>query len=838
MSFIFTILLIGQGNLGVQQVEASEVLQRKPKFAYKLPEWVTDEYLFAQTGFSLDDEIEKCIDATILLSELGGNPLMPALSESYEQLARLRPDSALKSLEMQLTFNPPPDARRQILLYRITADWLRGDLSGVKASLKTLEADKEASSGAPMEYIRSLVSYLEKGEIPSKDSLLYFLFVKRDARKAQRFLPSREVTAQALRYHLEDSVSTLPSGNVGRYLRVHRLVKAGLYSQAHDSLQVLSEIRTPYSSLVKYDMAEALLCLKKSREAHLAVPDTFLYQWLLPERALAMIRGRVEWMENRPDAARTWFKKASENPSYAAYSQWIIGGGAGDPTTQAYFEKRKASDLYNLLRVSGYIRKADYTSALLILGNMIQSMDMSSISSMSNIILAVYAACENEKKEYQLTLSLADAVKNRGQVLASNLGKREEDYFATAAHVAVGDAYYYSGGRYEKMARPYYEYAIQSSYKELRHQGYFGLAWGFLTDRNTGEVKKIVTALSADQPTEMESQTIIFLEGLNYYAARDFRVAAEVFSRLNFSSVPEMRMQGLYFEGRSYEQSGRFDLAASAYEDLLAAFPASEEIRDAWSRLARAQIQMGHPDRAEKTLEKLIEQAKLYHFQFSDIYKEILLVIFDNAMAKGDEEQAKEFAERLSRTQNSTLALETFYYRTAQKDTALWQIDHLIGIIARMKNINPESPYLPTLFLQAARMEIELGDYPEAVAKLESIIQWRRLPEVNDILSEASFELVRTLVLAKDWEKTIRQAEIYLSSYSDSDEYSSRVLYFLAFSLVKRAGNNDPLARKDDGKKALEVLEKLERLHKDSEFVKNSRADIDDLKKSAELLIK
>lgn len=838
MSFIFTILLIGQGNLGVQQVEASEVLQRKPKFAYKLPEWVTDEYLFAQTGFSLDDEIEKCIDATILLSELGGNPLMPALSESYEQLARLRPDSALKSLEMQLTFNPPPDARRQILLYRITADWLRGDLSGVKASLKTLEADKEASSGAPMEYIRSLVSYLEKGEIPSKDSLLYFLFVKRDARKAQRFLPSREITAQALRYHLDDSVSTLPSGNVGRYLGAHRLVKAGLYSQALDSLQVLSEIRTPYSSLVKYDMAEALLCLKKSREAHLAVPDTFLYQWLLPERALAMIRGRVEWMENRPDAARTWFKKASENPSYAAYSQWIIGGGAGDPTTQAYFEKRKASDLYNLLRVSGYIRKADYTSALLILGNMIQSMDMSSISSMSNIILAVYAACENEKKEYQLTLSLADAVKNRGQVLASNLGKREEDYFATAAHVAVGDAYYYSGGRYEKMARPYYEYAIQSSYKELRHQGYFGLAWGFLTDRNTGEVKKIVTALSADQPTEMESQTIIFLEGLNYYAARDFRVAAEVFSRLNFSSVPEMRMQGLYFEGRSYEQSGRFDLAASAYEDLLAAFPASEEIRDAWSRLARAQIQMGHPDRAEKTLEKLIEQAKLYHFQFSDIYKEILLVIFDNAMAKGDEEQAKEFAERLSRTQNSTLALETFYYRTAQKDTALWQIDHLIGIIARMKNINPESPYLPTLFLQAARMEIELGDYPEAVAKLESIIQWRRLPEVNDILSEASFELVRTLVLAKDWEKTIRQAEIYLSSYSDSDEYSSRVLYFLAFSLVKRAGNNDPLARKDDGKKALEVLEKLERLHKDSEFVKNSRADIDDLKKSAELLIK
>ncbi len=837
MNFTLLILLIGQGNLGVQQVEASEVLQRKPVFHYQFPEWITDEYLFSLSGFSLDEEMEKCIDATILTSELGGNPLTPGLGEPSEQLARLKPDSALKGLELQLNFTPPPDVRRQIFFYRITADWLRGDIDGAKSGLRTLEADKEASLGAPMEEVRSLVTFWEKGQISTKDSLLYFTLVKRDPSRALKFVPAREVVGQALRYHLNDTVPTVPPGTCGRYLRAHRLVKAGRYAEALDSLKVLSEIRSPYWSLVKYDMAMSLLGLGKSREAHLAVPDTFLYQWLLPVRALALVRGRVEWMENRPDAAKTWFKKASEDPAYAIYSQWIMGSSGIDPATQAYFEKRNAGDLYKLLRVAGYLRKKDYDNALLILAAMIEKIDMSGSSQTSDMVLSVYASSENEKGNYDLVLRLADVVKNRGQQYLSDLGTGEEDFFVTASHLAVADAYYNSGGRYEKLSRPFYEYCTRSRFADLRHMGYIGLAWSLLTDRDVEGVKKIINTLKADSPSEREKQVIIFLEGLAYYAARDFKGAADVFSHLNFSSIPEMRMQGLYFEGRSYEQSGRYDLAASAYQDLLNAFPSAPDVRDAWSRLARAQIEMGSPENAQKTLDKLIEQAKLYHFQFADLYKEILLLIFDSAMAKGDEEQARQFAERLSRTQNSTLPLETFYYRIASKDTALWQVDNLAGIIAKLETVNPESPYLPPILLQTARMEIELADYAPAIKRLETIVQWRKLSDVNDILQDASFELVRVLVLSKDWEKTINQATIFLASFPESGNYTPRVLYFLSFSLVKRAGGGDPLIRKEDGKKALEALDRLDRSFAESDFYKQSSEDLQSLRRSAEMLI-
>lgn len=837
MNFTLLILLIGQGNLGVQQVEASEVLQRKPVFHYQFPEWVTDEYLFSLAGFSLDEEIEKCIDATILTSELGGNPLTPGLGVPSEQLARLRPDSALKGLEMQLNFSPSPDVRRQIFFYRITADWLRGDIDGVKSGLRTLEADKDASQGAPMEEVRSLVTFWEKGQTSTKDSLLYYILVKRDPSKALKFIPAREAVGLALRYHLEDTVRETPPGIAGRYLRAHRLVKAGRYAEALDSLKILSEIRSPYWSLVKYDMAMSLLGLGKSREAHLAVPDTFLYQWLVPTRALALVRGRVEWMENRPDAAKTWFKKASEDPAYATYSQWIMGSTGTDPATQAYFEKRNAGDLYRLLRISGYLRKKDYDNALLILSPMVEKIDMSGASPISNIVVSFYASCENEKGNYELVLRLADVVKNRGQQSLANLGTRGEDFFVTASHLAIADAYYNSGGRYEKLSRPFYEYCTKSRYSDLRHMGYLGLAWSLLAERDVDGVRKLVSALKSDSPTERESQVIIFLEGLTLYAARDFKGAAEVFSHLNFSSVPEMRMQGLYFEGRSYEQSGRYDLAGSAYQDLLNAFPSASEVRDAWSRLARAQIEMGSPEDAQKTLDRLIEQAKLYHFQFSDLYKEILLLIFDSAMAKGDEEQAKQFAERLSRTQNSTLPIETFYYRIAAKDTALWQVDNLGSIIGKLEVVNPESPYLPPILLQTARMEIELADYAPAIKRLETIVQWRKLSDVNDILQDASYELVRALVLSKDWQNTITRSNIFLASFPESDNYTPRVLYFLAFSLVKRAGGGDPLVRKEDGKKALEALDRLERTFPQSDFTKQSSEDLRNLRHSAEMLI-
>ncbi len=826
------LLLISQDGLGVRTVEASEVLQRKPHFAYRLPEWVTDHYLFALAGFLLDEEIEKCIDATTLTLGLGGKPLSPAMVGPFELLGQLKHEEAMKILEMQLGISPAPEVRRQILLYRITGDWMGGDLDAARRSLKTLQADREAAQSVDLDFLSSLLSYWKKGEVATSDSLLYFLLVERDPEKALKFLPDQPVPAQALRYHLNDEVQVLPEGSTGRFLRAHRLLRQGRYQEAEDSLKRLSDLRFPYQALSRYDMAAVLLERDNSRKAHLAVPDSFPYQWLLPQRSLALMRGRVEWAEERPTDAKRWLREAHDNVSFDLYAKWVTSASKADPATETHFVRRNADELYRALRVADLFREGEYERAVPILEKSLRELDVSGFTPLDDLMVALYGVAQNEQANYQLVVRLADAVRERGMEL------EEESYFVTAAHLAVADAYYYAGGRYEDLAKPFYEYCMKSDFDDLRHLGLFGLGWSLLGKREMEGIEPVLSALREESLTEWESQVAIFLEGMVFYARRDFKEAAEVFSRLNFSSVPQMQMQGLYFEARSCEQSGRPELAASAYDDLLAVFPDREEVRDSWTRLVRAQIEMDDIDAAEKTLNRLIRQAKLHHFPFVDLYKEILLLIFDASMAKGDEEQAMEVAKSFSLAQNSTLPLEAFHYRIGERDTALWQTDHLIGVVAKLSHVNPQSAYLPPLLLQLARMEIELADYGPAIERLERIIRWSKFQDVSNILPEASYELIRAAVLSKDWERVILRSEIFMRSYPDLYELAPRVLFFQAAALLERAGNGEAFARKEDGQKAIEALNRLENSYARTDFVKESVDDIKSLRRSAELLVR
>ncbi len=826
------LLLISQDGLGVQTVEAAEVLQRKPQFAYRLPAWVTDEYLFALAGFSLDEEIEKCVDATILALGLGGKPLGTATTGPYELFEQLKINEAMGVLAMQLGASPAPDIRRQVLLYRVTGDWLAGDLDAARQSLKTLELDTEASVGADLDFVSDLLTYWEKGQITTDDSLLHYLFVNRDPGRALRFLPDNPAVSRALRYHLDETSNSLPEGDAGRFLRAHRLVRQGRFGEAEDSLQPIYHERFPYLALTRYDMAAALLDRENSRKAHLAVPDTFAYQWLLPGRSLALMRGRVEWLQQRPADARKWFKQAQDNVSFNLYAQWVMSASKADPATQAAFAKNNAADLNTALRVADLIREGEYERAAPILEEALRSVDISGSTPLGNLIVAFYTIAQNEQGNYDLVVRMADAVRTRGKSL------QEETYFMTAAHLAVGNAYYYQGGRYADLARPFNEYCTGSRFGDLRHLGCFGLAWSYLDDRDVAKAESVLFTLKKEKLSEWESQVVIFLEGMISYAKRDFKGAAEVFSRLNFSSVPEMKMQGIYFEARSYEQSGRPELAAAAYDDLLGEFPDREEVRDAWSRLVRAQIEMGQIAAAEETLGRLIKQAKLHHFPFLDLYKEILLLIFDASMASGNEDQARQVAERFSLAQNSTLPMETFYYQIGERDTALWQTNHLIGVVEKFSEINPRSVYLPPLLLQLGRMEIELADYELAIGRFERIIRWPKLQDVNDIIPEASFELIRAAVLLKDWDRVILQSEIFARSYSDLERFACRALFFNAAALVERAGNGDAFARKEDGKKAIAAIDRLENSYSHTDFVKASRDDINSLRDSAELLVR
>lgn len=830
--------LLAQNDGIVQRVEAMEILEQKPHFTYKFPQWATDEYLFSLAGYPLDDEIEKCIDATILTAELGGKPLSTSLVGPYEQLGRLKPDSAMRILEKQLDLAPAAEIRRQILLYRITGDWLRGDLKGARSSYKTLQADRDAAQGADLDYANSLLSYWEKGEISStSDSLLYFLFVGRDPTRALAFVPEREPVSSLLRYHLQPQTAA-PEGIGGRYLKIHRLLKQGLYSAAKDSLDVLSNERSPYSSLVRFDMAQTLLALNDARDAHLIVPDSFTYQWLLPQRSLALVRGQKEWMLSRPDDARNWFKRAAQGcVAFELYSQWIMSDRKEDALARSVFARRSAGDLYDLLLISGFLRNREFDKASPVLEGLVQRYNVSSVSILSRLIVGLYAAVEDERGNYQLVIGFSNTIKKLGSGTDAQAGTLGECYFTTAAHLAVANAYYYSGGRYQDMAIDFYKYCTKSGFVDLRHMGYFGLGWIYLARRDTVNVESVLKALEFDSLAERESQTLIYLRGLLHYAKRDFREAADEFARLNLSSIPEMRMQGLYFEARSWEQSGRPGPAASAFDELLSEFPAATEVRDSWTRLARAQVEIGMLDEAEKTLERLTKQGRLYHFEFGDLYREILLVIYDACMREGREDEAQDIALRLSRTQNSTLPLETYYYRLAEKDTALWQTDHLIGIINKLSEINSQSLYLPDLLLQVARQEIELADYEAAVKRLERIIQWPKLSDVSHLMMEASYELTRAALLSKNWRKAILQSEIFLNTYPNQEDASPRVLLFRAVALVEQGNNDEPLKRKEDAQQALIALDRLESDFGQTEYFLENTDKVNALRRSAQLLL-
>ncbi|GEM_PF-2172192 len=827
------LFLVGQNGLGTMTVEASEILSRKPKFTFQMPNWVTDEYLFNLAAYNLDDELEPCIDATILTSHLGGPPLNPSLLNSYKYLEELRVDMAMKTLATQLDLYPSADIRRQILFYRIIGDWLGNNLKGARESLKTLKADKEASAGVNLDKVDALLSYWDGKKFSTKDSLIYYLLLQRDEQAALRFIPQEAAYAAELKYHLDSQKFPLPKSDAKQYLQAHNLLNYGRYSEAEDSLKNIYNTPSFYQALIRYDIAKAYLHRGNYRKAHLAVPDTFNFQWMLPQPSLALIRGRKEWMQGRSMEAKAWFKKAQSNSSYDLYSQWIMSDGKYNQITESYFAKKQAAALYKVLRIVNYLRKGNNNRALPLLEDIMHGLNTSSPAAFDYLVIFLYSSIENEAGNYQLTLGLSDFVKSNAQ----NLNDISENYFITASHLALADAYYYSGGRYAQLARPFYKYCSKSRYDDLRQKGKFGLAWSYLGARQLSEVKPILSSLKSDNLSSKDAQLLIFLEGLLLYSEHDFHSAAEVFAGLNFSSVPEMRMQGLYYEARSYEQSSRPGLAASAYDDLLNDFPAEPAVRDAWTRLARSQVQMGALEQAGATLERLIEQGKLHHFSFVDLYREILLTIFDAAMERGEEEQAREMAEKLSRTQSSTLALETYYYRLAEKDTLLHQTDHLIGLVQTLEDINAQSVYLPELLLKLARMETELADYDLAIDRLERIIEWRHLADVNYLLPEVSFELVRIQALDKNWDELVRRSDIFLRSYPNNERLTPRILYFRALGLVNRRGNNDPFKRKEDARKALDDLDRLERKFAKSKFVKQSVEDIRKLREAARKLL-
>lgn len=836
MLTLLFILLSQNDGLGVLTVEAQELLEQKPKVTYQLPEWVSDEYLFELSGFPLDAEIERYIDATILTSQLGGKPLDPSMSSNREDLFNLHIESVMNLLAMQVGMPLEPELTRQILMYRVVGDWLANNLSGVDQTISTLQADAEASSGVDFVYLSTLIDFWKKGSVATtSDSLLHFLFVNRNPSRALDFLPEQGEVRDLLRYHLDENTGQVPSGNAGRFLNAHRLLQDGQYQAAADSFAILADIKFPYQALARYDEAQALLAMGDFRQAHLAVPDSFHLQWLLPQSSLALTRGRKEWLLGRETDARRWFRISGAIPAFDLFASWVMAPPNYNNVTRGEFLSLGAGDLYDILIVTGYLKQAQFNQATPLLENLLVSVNISSSKPNANLILGLYTGTHNQLVSYQQTLRLAETVRAREN--SSATGTRDEDYFLTAAHLAIADAYYYSGGRYFDKALPFYEYCAESYYPDLRHFGLFGLGWAYIGSRELDEVPPILSSLRAETLNEWERQLLVFFEGLFQYAKRDFAAAAGTFSQLNFSAIPEMQMQGLYFQGRSWEQIQGFEKAAQAYDELLDKFPDIYAVRDAWTRLGHAQVELGQLDAAEETLNRLMRQGKLLHFDFGDLYREILLMIYDASMRQGREDQAREIAERLSRTQNSSLPLETYYYRVAEKCIDASQANDLSTIIYSLDQANPSSVYLPDLLLKLARMEIELEDYHLAIGRLERILQWPNLADVNHMLTETYYELIRASVLAKDWDKTILHSQIFIGSNPDLAEYTPRVLFFRAYALIERAGASEAFARKEDAQQAMEALDLLEREFSSADFVKESSADIESLRRSAAVLL-
>ncbi|MBN2379467.1 tetratricopeptide repeat protein [candidate division WOR-3 bacterium] len=827
MLILFSLILFAQDDNWVHTIEAMEVLERKPVFSYELPEWVTEEYLFSLAGYKLDQGIESSIDEAMLFSELGGKPLSSSFLKLYSLLEQMMPDSALKLLKVESEKPLAPELRRQIFTYQITAHWLRNDPDAVSGSLVAFQADTGAAEGVDFDYLYDLVNYWETGFIRTEDSLLYFLFEERNPSKALKFLPKEPRLAVALRYHLDINNQIEPAGATGRFLKAHRLFQQGFTDQARDSLTAMFRMEFPLSPFVIYDLAQALLAEGDADNAFEVVGDSFPYEWLLQENDLELLRGRIEWTQGRFADAKKRFKEIEiAEPAYELYSRWITG--KGNQQTEALFAKYGASYLYDVLPMVSLLRQISYTEALPAIEGLFHRLDISRGSPLGDFVTAVYVTAQNEAGNSEQTIGLSDVIRDRGAAVG------EENYFIGLAHLAVGDAYYYKGEHFELRARPFYTYCTRSAFPDLRRKGYFSLAWSFLGKRDLVRADSIIALLRKESMPVQEREMLVFLEGLILYAKHDFNGAAGVFSQLSASSDSSRRMQGLYYRARSYEQGGQAKLASSAYDELLTQFPAAVEVRDAWPRLARAQIEAGSVADAEKTLKRLVNEARLYHFKFTDLYKDMLRLIYDASMASGDVEHAREIAERLSSTEGSTLILEAFYYQQGEEYTELWQVDDLVSTVNLLTEVNERSVYLPPLLLQLARMEIELTDYDSAAVRLERIMQWPEQKEVQALLPEVHYHRIRIAVLEQDWDKVISSGEIFALTYPEYEEYTARILLLRVIALVGRARNAKPFDRKKDINEAIEALDRLDSSYSDTEFYRENAEEIKYWRETAE----
>ncbi|MBD3286418.1 hypothetical protein GF359_07645 [candidate division WOR-3 bacterium] len=828
--FVFTLIMLFSQTDGLgYTIEAAEEFERKPDFDYPIPAWVTTEYLFELSGFSLTEDEEKAIDEAILFSQLGGSSPSSVLRKPASFLSQAIADTALVLLDLELKKPLSPQLRRQIYLYKITAYWLKDNPDGAARMLAMLAKDT-AGNVEDLSFLYDLVFYWENGYLETTDSLLYYLFQNRNEGKALKFLPSNPEAATALRYHLDERQKIEPAGATGSYLRAHRLLRRGEYSQARDSLTAIYNLKTPFSPFIRFDLTSAMLALDDATSAREVLDDSFPPPNLISAQDIALLRVKLAFKEGRDLLVREYFKKAAQKPAYELYIRWITEPGS--PQTESAFTKFGARDLYSVLPVVKLIREKGYKNTLPALEGLFNNLDIFGSSPMVDVITSLYVVAENDTGNYEVTIGMADAIAERGR------RQRERNYFLSLAHLAVGDAFYYKKGHFEFRSRPFYAYASQCPYAELSNKAHFSLAWSYLDTREFESTDSVITILAESTLTPDQEELLTFLKGLVTYAERDFEEAAEIFTGLTLSSDPQRQMQGYYYRARSYEQAGKPELTARAYDELLSRFPDEEDIRDAWPRLVRAQLEKDDLDGAKKTLQRLVKEARKHHFKFTDLYKDILRMIYDASLASGDVEHAREIAERLSSTEGSSLILEAFYYQQGEDYTELWQVDDLLVTVNRLTEVNEESAYLPPLLLQLAKMEIELADYDSATVRLEKIMQWPEQGEVKSLLPEVHYHRIRIAVLQQNWDKVISAGEIYALTYPEYEEYTARVLLLRVMALVGRAENAKPFDRKKDINEALADLNLLESKYKDTAFFEKNTEEIEFWRETAEAYTK
>lgn len=231
-----------------------------------------------------------------------------------------------------------------------------------------------------------------------------------------------------------------------------------------------------------------------------------------------------------------------------------------------------------------------------------------------------------------------------------------------------------------------------------------------------------------------------------------------------------------------YKKNSAFQ-AKDAFENLIAGYPNSNHLPDAYIYLARVLREVNQPERSEAVLELFIRDSK-----YQKHHARALLVLADFEIADKDYIRAQFWLERILRDYrkadefpNAFFLFGKNYYMQKDYAKSLEEFQTFVGTRGIPKESKLEARYYIAL------NQFELGDQPDALREIRYVIRNEIRP---DMLSRARVLYGRTLLAGGEEEDGLAELEAVTKTYPRS-EHAAAAYYYWGRYLYYQKGDRD-----------------------------------------------